>query len=120
MSSTPSAELEGVGPRPEPTAPAPRVHQPSAHPHAASVHAGGGRPGQRSETRERSTARRGPNEPKELELQRAGGARRPGPRGAGLRPAFPRWGAGPASCGNHLPKRETVSAPGKKAAPKIL
>ena len=51
---------------------------------------------------------------------RAGGrgAQSLGRRG-GARQAFPRWGAGPASCGNGPPARETHSAPGKKRSPQI-
>lgn len=50
-------------------------------------------------------------------MRQAGGAPRPGPGGAGLRPAFPRWGAGPASCGNRVSRSETYSAPGGKSHP---
>lgn len=50
-------------------------------------------------------------------MRQAGGARRPGPRGAGLRPGFPRWGAGPASCGNRVSRSETYSARGRKSHP---
>lgn len=51
---------------------------------------------------------------------RAGGAPRPGPGGAGLRPAFPGLGAGPASCGNGSPGLVTRSAPGEKEPAKIV